>query len=70
MHHTSFHHVVKLTTARNNRETKISFQADGTAAVKHPPHPKHQQQPVDRGREVHERGPQGPLRCAQKLSRG
>ena len=54
----------------NNHQTKISFQADGTTAVEHPAHPKYQQQPVHRGRQVHQRGPQGPLRCAQKLSRG
>jgi len=54
----------------NNHQTKISFQADGTTAVEHPAHPKYQQQPVHRGRQVHQRGPQGPLRCPQKLSRG
>ena len=58
---------VELTIARNNHQTKISFQADGASAVEHPAHPQHQQQPVHRGREVHQRGPQGPLCCPQKL---
>ena len=61
---------VELTIARNNHQTKISFQADGASAVEHPAHPQHQQQPVHRGRQVHQRGPQGPLCCPQKLPRG
>ena len=61
---------VELTMTWNNHQTKISFQADGASAVEHPAHAKHQQQPLHRGRQVHQRGPQGPLRCPQKLSRG
>ena len=54
----------------NNRPTKISFQADGAAAVEHAAHAEHQQHVVNGGREVHQRRLARPLRCPQELPRG